>query len=467
MRATAPVATSRRKSSPGASHDGRRRRLGRPRAPETLPLEGGIAGRPPRAREASPRRRRDRLLDQAERDPRDRRRVGLREDDHGPPPRETRRAHGRPTPVPRQRHRRAEGRAAEGLPSPRTDDLPGSVRIAQPALHRDGCGRGAADGSRRDGFPRGSGGSDREGARARGPRPGIGLHVPVSARAERRSTATGRHRAGDRPPAGVHRRGRAGVHARRLDPRGRHESPAPAPRRIPPDAGVHLSRRRGDAVHVRPNRGHVPGADRRARDRRGGHRAPVASVHAGTPNLGAGAGSEVPARPSEDLGRAPEPDRLAERMQFGGHVGYQTVTTPAVTSPDQNVTVGVRFFLRNPSGIAIDIMHISYRFYMDNLTDTRSFAEKGASIFVVAGGFFPPGIGYVVGPHSTADVWGNATVFGETQPTQLARLNLTFGGRYFPIIDASMVYRVHGTSIVERVVGIEFATSGGIVPYGS
>jgi len=155
------------------------------------------------------------------------------------------------------------------------------------------------------------------------------------------------------------------------------------------------------------------------------------------------------------------------RRQIGGNVGYKDVTIPAVTSPDQNVTVGVRFFLRNPSGIAIDIMHISYRFYMDNLTDTRSFAEKGSSIFVVAGGFFPPGVGYVVGPHSTGIVWGNATVFGETQPTQLARLNLTFGGRYFPIIDASLVYRVHGTSIVERVLGIEFATSGGIVPYGS
>jgi len=92
------------------------------------------------------------------------------------------------------------------------------------------------------------------------------------------------------------------------------------------------------------------------------------------------------------------------RRQIGGNVGYENVTIPAVTSPDQNVTVGVRFFLRNPSGIAIDIMHISYRFYMDNLTDTRSFAEKGASIFVVAGGFFPPGVGYVVGPHSTGIV---------------------------------------------------------------
>src|SRR3989441_3534748 len=155
------------------------------------------------------------------------------------------------------------------------------------------------------------------------------------------------------------------------------------------------------------------------------------------------------------------------RMQLGGNVGYANVSIPAVTSPNQNVTVGVLFFLRNPSGIAIDIMHISYRFYMDNLTDTRSFAEKSASIFVVPGGFFPPGIGYVVGPHSTATVWGNATVFGATQPTQLSRLNLTFGGRYFPIIDASLVYRVHGTSIVERVLGIEFVTSGGIVPHGS
>jgi hypothetical protein len=156
------------------------------------------------------------------------------------------------------------------------------------------------------------------------------------------------------------------------------------------------------------------------------------------------------------------------RMQIPGNVGYHDVTIPAITSPDQNVTVGVLFELRNPSGIAIDIMHISYRLYMDNLTDTRAFAEKSASIFVVPGGFFPPGpIGYVVGPHTTALVWGNATVFGATQPTQLERLNLTFGGHYFPIIDASLVYRVHGTSIVERVLGIEFVTSIGVVPNGS
>jgi len=154
------------------------------------------------------------------------------------------------------------------------------------------------------------------------------------------------------------------------------------------------------------------------------------------------------------------------RMQTGENVGYRDVRIPAITSSDQNVTVGVLFFLRNPSGIAIDIDRITYRLYMDNLTDTRSFAEKSSSIFVVTGGFTPQ-TGYVVGPHNTATVWGNATVFAATQPIQLRRLNLTFGGRYFPIIDASLVYTVHGTSIFEIVVGIEFVTSGGILPSGS
>src|SRR5437870_3442930 len=111
MRAIAPVATSRRKSSPGASHDGGRRRLGRPRAPKAVPVEGGFAGRPPREGEGGPRGRRNRLLDQAERDSRNRRGVRLWEDDDGPPPREARRADGRPTPVPRQRQRVAIARA--------------------------------------------------------------------------------------------------------------------------------------------------------------------------------------------------------------------------------------------------------------------------------------------------------------------------------------------------------------------
>src|SRR6266508_4901442 len=51
------------------------------------------------------------------------------------------------------------------------------------------------------------------------------------------------------------------------------------------------------------------------------------------------------------------------RMQFGNNVAYESVTIPAITSPDQDVTIGVQFFFRNPSAIAVDIIHISYRFY--------------------------------------------------------------------------------------------------------
>src|SRR2546428_11449851 len=78
--------TSRRKYSRGALHDGGWRRLGRAWAPEALPAEGRILGRAPREGETSPRRRRDRFLDRAERNPRDRRRVGLWEDDDRPHP---------------------------------------------------------------------------------------------------------------------------------------------------------------------------------------------------------------------------------------------------------------------------------------------------------------------------------------------------------------------------------------------
>src|SRR6266508_2666905 len=51
------------------------------------------------------------------------------------------------------------------------------------------------------------------------------------------------------------------------------------------------------------------------------------------------------------------------RMQFGNNVGYQSVAISAITSVDQDVTIGVQFFFRNPSAIAVDIIHISYRFY--------------------------------------------------------------------------------------------------------
>lgn len=152
------------------------------------------------------------------------------------------------------------------------------------------------------------------------------------------------------------------------------------------------------------------------------------------------------------------------RARFGQNVGIAEVRIPPVTSSDQEVTVGVRFFIGNPSGIAIDIVQISYRFYMDNLTDTRAFPDKADSIFVASGGYFPSTDPAVVGPRSSLTMWINMTVRGANQPEAIERLNLTFNGNYYPIIDAGLVYRIHGTAIVDRVLGIVFVTEAGVPP---
>ncbi len=155
------------------------------------------------------------------------------------------------------------------------------------------------------------------------------------------------------------------------------------------------------------------------------------------------------------------------RMRIGENVGYVNVTIPPVTSATQVVNIGVLFLVRNPSGIALDVIQIQYRFWMDNLTDTRAFPLKANSIYVTSGGFFPGGDGLLVGPHASTGIWANATVQGMTQPAVLAKLNVTFGGNYYPIIDATLVYRIHSTAIVDKVLGIVFITSTGVRPYGA
>jgi len=152
------------------------------------------------------------------------------------------------------------------------------------------------------------------------------------------------------------------------------------------------------------------------------------------------------------------------RATFWQNVGIVEVRVPTVTSPDQEVPVGVRFYFGNPSGIALEIIQISYRFYMDNLTDSRPLPDKADDIFVAAGGYFPTTNPAVVGSRSSLDLWTNLTVRGATQPEAIERLNMTFNENYYPIIDADVVYRIHGTTIVDRVLGIFFQPSTGVPP---
>lgn len=141
---------------------------------------------------------------------------------------------------------------------------------------------------------------------------------------------------------------------------------------------------------------------------------------------------------------------------------------PNITSPEQRVSVGVLFRVTNPSPIAIQVLTISYKFYMDNVTDTRSFPMKANSIYVGMGGFYADTEGPIIAAHGEAWIWANMTVDGALQSEALDRLNLTFYDPplYFPIIDAGMVYAIMGTTIVDRVLGIDFSTETGVAPYG-
>ena len=152
------------------------------------------------------------------------------------------------------------------------------------------------------------------------------------------------------------------------------------------------------------------------------------------------------------------------RVTLPDHVGYAGFRIPLVTAPDQRITVGVLFHVTNPSTVGVEIQTISFKFYMDDLSDTRPFVEKQNDIYVGAGGFFPQTDAPVVAPRGEAWVWANMTVDGGLQPDALIHLNRTFFGRYYPIVDAGMVYRIEGTTVVDRILGLVYVTQSGVSP---
>ncbi len=157
------------------------------------------------------------------------------------------------------------------------------------------------------------------------------------------------------------------------------------------------------------------------------------------------------------------------RSLMGGAVTYDAIQIPVITSTSQRVTVGLRFLVANPSPIAVQVRTISYKFYMDDLSDTRSFVEKADSIYVASGGIYPDLQGPTVPAHGDAYVWANLTVDGSVDAQAVAHLNRTFYDppRYYPIVVTDLVYAVVGTTIVDRVVGLVYVTQAGVAPYAA
>ncbi len=154
------------------------------------------------------------------------------------------------------------------------------------------------------------------------------------------------------------------------------------------------------------------------------------------------------------------------RLHVQEGVGILEVRIPRLPTEDDRATVGVLVRVENPSSIAIRVFSITYWLYMDDLLDTRSFFQKIGDIEVGRGGFHEELGGFVVPGHSVQEHWANLTVDRTRDPLAWERLNLSFGGRHYPIILGGILqYRIHGLNILGIVRGLGFSTLQGVVPY--
>ncbi len=152
------------------------------------------------------------------------------------------------------------------------------------------------------------------------------------------------------------------------------------------------------------------------------------------------------------------------QLQIPRHVAITDVMMPEMPRAEGITSVTVLVQVGNPSNIAIEVFAITYRFYMDNLTDTRTFWEKEGDIYVAIGGFYDAVGGYVIPARTTRELWANLTVYAETQPQALQRLNTSFNGRFYPILLGSMHYRFPGVPGVWVVRGLMYSSFRGVVP---
>ena len=177
----------------------------------------------------------------------------------------------------RHRRHRAQGGGAAAAPPAHADDLPGPLLQPQPAPERRRHPRRAAADPP---APQGRQVGRRPGGRAaRGGRPAAGGRVPLPARVLRRPAPAHRHRPGAGRAARADHRRRAGVGARRVDPGAGRQPARGAPGGVRPHLPVHRPRPGRRPPHLGPDRGHVPGQDRRAGTRRRALRAAAAPVH--------------------------------------------------------------------------------------------------------------------------------------------------------------------------------------------
>ena len=158
------------------------------------------------------------------------------------------------------------------------DDLPGPVRVAEPAQadrRRSSATRCSCTGS-----PRAPSSSERVQRAARAASGSQPEHSTASRTSSPAASASGSASPGRWrwSRSSIDRR-RAGLGARRLDPGPDHQPARGPPGRVRAHLPVRRPRPRRRPPRLRPDRGHVPGQDRRDRPRRGALRQPDPPLH--------------------------------------------------------------------------------------------------------------------------------------------------------------------------------------------
>ena len=184
---------------------------------------------------------------------------------------------GGPRHVRRHRHQHAVARRAAPAAPRDAGDVPGPVRLAEPAPARRVDHRRPVRHPRR----RRRRGAQAPGAGAdgaRGPQPRA--LQPLPGRVLRRPAPAHRHRQGVGAQAEARGVRRAGVGVGRVDPGADHQPARGAAGAAAAHLRVHHARPLGGAARQRPDRGHVPRQDRRGRGDRGPARAHPPPLHA-------------------------------------------------------------------------------------------------------------------------------------------------------------------------------------------
>lgn len=157
------------------------------------------------------------------------------------------------------------------------------------------------------------------------------------------------------------------------------------------------------------------------------------------------------------------------RIKIPGNVYVENVIIPEIVDESNNAMVSVVLNITNPTNIDIYVYDITYRFYMNNLSDPMDLDSSSSwdDWAVGLGGFtLQVDSGIRVPSKTSRSIYSNMTVIGGVEGSMaITHLNVTDpNGNYHPLVIASLRYTFENIDVQEVVRGIFFYSEVGIPP---